>query len=657
MSSIYLLSDLHINYPENWQWLNSIKGHENDILIIAGDISHDLSELQKCLHTLVRRFLSIFFIPGNTDLWVTGGEKISSMDKLNSILTICENVGVETKPKEFAHFWIVPLFSWYDSSFAKQDTLTKSDVEELRGYSDVHFCKWKKGTSPLSLFERNEEFIKAFDISNTKPVISFSHFLPRRSLLPPRSELKQKYLPHVVGSSRIEQQIRQLGSTVHCFGHTHVKQRQTLDEPKWAALPFGVFICHECSGSHRHLGPQVSFVKSTNLDVWRMDEVQKMQIGNIQANKYLEANLPYDYERPHPKDGNLTKREKFIREKYQRKLWADKNGTYPTPSPRPAAVKTVVSQPPPSLPPVRVPAQTTTTSQRGKRNDPFSRFDDSSPVPANQHSPPLIALGSLSRKQNDFGSGTVEQSQPPLAPPSQTRQVLNRSYQLPPPPQQGISAPQRKPPTVPVIEQTNTQQTAQSQGQSLISFDALPPPFPVSLPNSTTSYSVSSIPVQALCRVIVRFNIGGTPFSTFLSTLIRSPPTSVLYRLSVQIQTKGIIVSHTTTSSAQLPMYVHLEHCPPFVAIAPQSEPPIFYPPSSNPNDAALLTSFMFVDRDPDIFAIIISSLRTVAAQQQKGIGSGQLSVIPVPEGKLANLGVSHDYFCEECAFYGINTV
>ncbi|KAA6398056.1 MAG: hypothetical protein EZS28_006414, partial [Streblomastix strix] len=84
------------------------------------------------------------------------------------------------------------------------------------------------------------------------------------------------------------------------------------------------------AGSHRKLGTQYSFVKSIKLDVWKLAEAKQMTIGNLESNNYFEANLPDGIQRPTHEDDQSI-REKFVKDKYQRKLWISKNKPPPDP--------------------------------------------------------------------------------------------------------------------------------------------------------------------------------------------------------------------------------------------------------------------------------------------------------------------------------------
>lgn len=61
--------------------------------------------------------------------------------------------------------------------------------------------------------------------------------------------------------------------------------------PQWALPKFGIFICLECAGIHRGLGVHISFVRLITMDLFKPEEVLRMEKGgNDNCRAYFEEN-------------------------------------------------------------------------------------------------------------------------------------------------------------------------------------------------------------------------------------------------------------------------------------------------------------------------------------------------------------------------------
>jgi predicted phosphodiesterase len=230
---ILAISDLHTDFRENKVLLEQLSdvAYQQDILIAAGDISDRLETLTSTLTLLRAKFMKVFYVPGNHELWVRKGDG-TSIEKFFTVLALCKTLDIQTGPEKMDMAWIVPLFSWYEPQFDAED---RGDSDALGGWADFYFCKWPPGLEQVSDFflRMNEPRLRSYD----GPVISFSHFLPRRDLLPAVERLKFKGLPKVAGCAALDEQIRSLKSRVHVFGHSHIHCDRVIDGVRYIQNP------------------------------------------------------------------------------------------------------------------------------------------------------------------------------------------------------------------------------------------------------------------------------------------------------------------------------------------------------------------------------------------------------------------------------------
>lgn len=149
-------------------------------------------------------------------------------------------------------------------------------------------------------------------------------------------------------------------------------------QPRWASLivpppgapeghsKMGAFCCLECSGSHRRLGVHISFVRSVNLDSCKCDrlsmvtlesfltisttgkesEVQAMENGgNARVNAVFEARLAGSGSNKPTNHADGPTRERFIRDKYERRKFYDPAAFGNLPSPSASVSPTAASGP------------------------------------------------------------------------------------------------------------------------------------------------------------------------------------------------------------------------------------------------------------------------------------------------------------------------
>ena len=102
----------------------------------------------------------------------------------------------------------------------------------------------------------------------------------RQASLKPLSRCLPRLLPPVSGSLWLWPVYRTL--VQFCFDCP-------MKNPVWTSVPFGVFLCLDCSGRHRSYGTHISFVRSANMDVWTEEQIRLFEAGgNSQARGFFK---------------------------------------------------------------------------------------------------------------------------------------------------------------------------------------------------------------------------------------------------------------------------------------------------------------------------------------------------------------------------------
>jgi predicted phosphodiesterase len=237
---IFALSDIHVDFEANARWLAGLSDadYRNDLLILAGDVTDALRLLAWSLDKLARCFRKVMFVPGNHELWVVRDEQErSSLQKFAAVLDVVESSGASTQPFRARGVTIVPLLGWYDYSFGEPGEALRSS------WADYHACRWPADYDEARVSAHfaalNRQRTEGLFIDPLQKVITFSHFLPRIDVMPSFIPASKRFLYPVLGSARLDGQLRELNSSIHVYGHSHVNRSVELDGVLYVNNAFG----------------------------------------------------------------------------------------------------------------------------------------------------------------------------------------------------------------------------------------------------------------------------------------------------------------------------------------------------------------------------------------------------------------------------------
>ncbi len=130
--SLLATSDLHVTHRGNRDIVEHIHPrHDDDWLIVAGDVAESNEGIEWALDLLVSRFAKVIWTPGNHELWTVGREPDArrGVARYEELVALCRRLGVVTPEDEYPvwetdteSFVVAPLFLLYDYSFRAPGT-------------------------------------------------------------------------------------------------------------------------------------------------------------------------------------------------------------------------------------------------------------------------------------------------------------------------------------------------------------------------------------------------------------------------------------------------------------------------------------------------------------------------------------------------------
>lgn len=130
--SLLATSDLHVTHSGNKEVVEGIRPqHDDDWLIVAGDVAESVDAIEWGLRLLAGRFAKVVWTPGNHELWTVSKDPAAArgVARYEQLVELCRGLGVVTPEDEYPvfetddeSFVVAPLFLLYDYTFRAPGT-------------------------------------------------------------------------------------------------------------------------------------------------------------------------------------------------------------------------------------------------------------------------------------------------------------------------------------------------------------------------------------------------------------------------------------------------------------------------------------------------------------------------------------------------------
>ena len=249
--SLFAVSDLHVTHPRNRQVVERMRPEtEADWLLVCGDVSEIIEDVEWALALLRERFATVVWVPGNHELWTCPGDALRGKERYLHLVDMCRRFGVIT-PEDPYPIWdgvggpvtIAPLFLLYDYTFGcniaptKQESLARAHEvgvvcsDEFLLHPDPYssrdaWCHARVRETELRL--------RACDVAI--PTILVNHF---PLIDAPTRVLRYPEFAQWCGTKWTTNWHRQFRAAVVVYGHLHIPRTTWHDGVRFEEVSLG----------------------------------------------------------------------------------------------------------------------------------------------------------------------------------------------------------------------------------------------------------------------------------------------------------------------------------------------------------------------------------------------------------------------------------
>jgi 3',5'-cyclic AMP phosphodiesterase CpdA len=250
--SLLATSDLHVTHRGNRAVAEGIHPrHDDDWLIVAGDVAESNDAIEWALDLLVNRFAKVIWTPGNHELWTVSREPEAprGVARYAELVALCRRLGVVTPEDDYPvwetdteSFVVAPLFLLYDYSFRAPGTsldeameyaysvgLVFSDEQLL--HPDPFPSRQEWCAHRVELTERRLAAIPA-----DQRTVLVSHFPLHRG---PTTMLRHQHLAMWCGTELTADWHTRFRAAAAVYGHLHIPVTLEYDGVRFEEVSLG----------------------------------------------------------------------------------------------------------------------------------------------------------------------------------------------------------------------------------------------------------------------------------------------------------------------------------------------------------------------------------------------------------------------------------